>query len=306
MATTARPGPTRRTSRTQRTSSAPRRETIARPSSLEKLRLAHWLSASLALVATGASAIGVFNPGIFRDPPMTAGNAQGTALVILLVAVPALIVSMILEARGSTQGGIVWLGALGYVLYNSVIFSFDAAFTRLFPAYVAMLALALWSLVVLLIQVDTEGLSSRFTPSRNMRMIAVYLVGSAVLFLVTWMRDFVPALIHNTTPDSLDKTLMLSNPIQVMDLSATLPLMILGGIWLWRQRAWGYLLAGTLVVMLTIEALSIAVDQFFGHRHDSTQSLGAVPLMIVFTLIGLWASVTYLREMHNESIEEPE
>ena len=36
------------------------------------------------------SAIAVFNPGIFRDPAMTAGNARGTALVMLVVAVPLL------------------------------------------------------------------------------------------------------------------------------------------------------------------------------------------------------------------------
>ena len=304
MATTARPDPTRRNARSARTTRALRRVTLAQTVSLENLRLAHWLSASLALVAAVGAAIGAFNSGIFRDPPMTAGNAQGTSLVILLVAVPALVVSMMLEARGSARAGIVWLGALGYILYNSILFSFDVAFNRLFPFHVAMLSLALWSLVVLLIQVDTNELRARFTPNRNLRLIAIYLVASAALFLVTWMRDFVPALIHNTSPGSLDKTLMLTNPIQVMDLSATLPLMFLAGIWLWRRQPWGYLLAGLLLVTLTIETLSIAVDQIFGHRHDSTQSLEAVPLMVGLTLIGLYATVVFLRGMRERPTTE--
>jgi hypothetical protein len=45
--------------------------------------------------------MGVFFPGIFRGPAMTLCNARGTALVILVVAVPTLVVSMILAARGS-------------------------------------------------------------------------------------------------------------------------------------------------------------------------------------------------------------
>ena len=67
------------------------------------LRLAYWLSAALAVVALVASAVGVFVLGIFRDPAMTVGNARGTALVILVVAVPTLVVSMILAARGSLR-----------------------------------------------------------------------------------------------------------------------------------------------------------------------------------------------------------
>lgn len=62
--------------------------------------------ASDATTATTARAkdsrsMGVFFPGIFRGPAMTLCNARGTALVILVVAVPTLVVSMILAARGS-------------------------------------------------------------------------------------------------------------------------------------------------------------------------------------------------------------
>ena len=297
MATRTIPGLIRHSPRTVRASNSLQSMTIARPISLEKMRLAHWLSASLAIVATVASAIGAFNAGIFRDPLATVGNAQGTALVILLVAVPTLIVAMIAEAQGSARAGIVWLGALGYILYNSVLFAFDLSFNRLFLAFVAMLALALWSIVVLLIQVDTEATRKRFTPNRTTLLIAAYLVGSAALFLVAWMRDFVPALIHNTSPDSLNQTFMLTNPIQIMDLSVTIPLMVLSGIWLWRRHPWGYLLSGIFLVMLTIETLSVAVDQLFGHYQDSTQSLGAVPLMIALTVIGFLVSMAYFRMM---------
>jgi hypothetical protein len=46
--------------------------------------------------------------------------------------------------------------------------------------------------------------------------------------------------------------------------------------------------------MLTVETLSIAVDQTLGHLHDPSQSLGAVPFMIVLTLIGLTMSCLFL------------
>jgi hypothetical protein len=260
----------------------------------QDLTLAYWLSLALAVVAVAASALGVFFPGIFRDPAMTVGNARGTSVVILVIAVPTLVVSMILTARGSLRAQIVWLGALAYVLYNSVFFAFATTFNVLFLAYVAMFSLALWSLVALLVRVDVDGLRAHFAPSTPVRAIALYLLIIATLFAVVWLRDILPATFANVRPAGLEGTKMLTSPVQVLDLSITLPLCVLAGVWLWQRRSWGYLLAGVLLTMLVIESASIATDQVFGHLHDPTASLGAVPLFVVLTLIGLVPTVALL------------
>ena len=213
----------------------------------QRLTLPVVLSIALVLVAALASGIGVFNPGTFRDPAMTAGNARGTALVVLVVAVPLIAGSLILSARGSARAGVIWLGSLGYVLYNSVLFGFAMTFNRLFLVYVAMFALALWSVVTALMRVDAESLRERFKTSTPVRGIALYLIVVSALTYIAWLRDIVPALVHNTLPSSLDRTVMLANPIEVMDLSISLPLLALAGVWLWRRRAWGYVLAGALL-----------------------------------------------------------
>ncbi len=87
---------------------------------------------------------------------------------------------------------------------------------------------------------------------------------------------------------------MLTSPVHVLDLGFTLPLGIFAAIWLWQRKGWGYVLAGLLLVMLTIETASIAVDQYFGHIHDPSASLDAVPLFVGLTVIGLIVSVAYL------------
>ena len=261
------------------------------------LRQAHLLSGVLAVVALAASAGMALFPGIFRDPAMTVGNARGTALVILIVAVPTLVVSMILAARGSLRAQVVWLGALAYVLYNSVFFAFATTFNVLFLFYVAMFSLSLWSLVALLVRVDADGLRAHFAPSTPVRAIALYLLIIAALFAMTWLKDILPAIVGNTTPASLEGTEMLTSPVQVLDLSITLPLCVLAGVWLWQRRSWGYLLAGVLLVMLVIESLSIATDQLFGHLHDPAAPLGAVPLFVVLTLIGLVPMIVLLRNL---------
>ncbi len=259
------------------------------------------LSGALAVVTLVHSAVGAFFPLIFRDPPMSAGNAQGTDVIILFVALPTLVVSMFLTVRGSLRAQIIWAGVLSYLLYNSVIFAFDVAFNALFLLYIATLSLALWSLVALLVHVDVESIRARFASKLPVRAFAGYLLLISVLFFVTWMRQIVPAQFEPTTPVFLHGTNMLTSPVHVLDLGFTLPLGILGAVWLWQRKSWGYLLAGLMLSMMTIETAGIAVDQFFGHLSDPTASPDAIPLFAALTLIGLVVVIAYLRYLHSES-----
>lgn len=273
------------------------------PSNLlsHNFRSAWRLSGNLAFVTLVQSAVGTFFPIIFRDPPMSAGNAQGTDVVILFVAIPALVASMFLAARGSLRAQIVWAGTLSYLLYNAVLFAFDVAFNSLFLLYVATLSLALWSLAALLVHLDVESIRARFASKMPARAFAGYLLLISVIFFVTWMRQILPALFKSTTPAFLHGTNMLTSPVHVLDLGFTLPLGMLGAVWLWQRKGWGYLLAGLMLSMMTIETASIAVDQFFGHLSDPTASADAVPLFAALTLIGLAVVIAYFRYLRPES-----
>jgi hypothetical protein len=254
-------------------------------------------SAALAIVAAIAGAIGGFLPAVFHDAPVTVGNARGTALVILFVALPVLIASMRLASRGSRRARIVWLGTLAYLAYNSAIFAFGAVFNALFFVYVAMLSLSVWSIVALTSRIDVAEMPSWFHGRLPVRAVGSYLIVTTVAFAGLWLADVVPALVANTAPASLRGTRFITNPIEVLDFAFTIPLSVLGGVWLWRRRPLGYLLAGTFLVMLTIEAVSVATDQWFGHLHDPTQPLGTVPLFVVMTLVGLVPTIAFLRDV---------
>ena len=266
-----------------------------------RLALAYWLSGLLAVVALVASAIGVFYPAVFRDSAVTAGNARGTDLVILVVAIPALVIAMALTARGSLRAQIVWLGALGYILYNAIFFAFAVAFNPLFLVYIVVLSLSLWSLVALLLALDVAKLRAHFTEHLPIRTIALYLLVTTALFALTWLRDIVPALVSNTTPISLHGTKMLTNPIQVVDFAVSFPLTVLAAVWLWQRKAWGYALAGLFLVYGVIEAVSVATDQFFGHLSDPTQSAVMAPVFAVIAIIAVVPLVLYLHCLRRDA-----
>jgi hypothetical protein len=259
------------------------------------MRTALRFSGALAAVAAITTVVAVFFPSVLRDAPMTAGNAQGTALVVLAVALPALLAGMALARRNVLWGQILWLGALAYITYNAVFFAYAVHFNRLFLLNVAMLSLGVWSMVTLLRVIGPEAFRARLAGRIPVRALAGYLLVTTALFTLLWLKDIVPAIAGGTAPVSLKRTGMVTNAIEMTDLAFGFPLTALSAIWLWQRRAWGYVLAGTFLVYGLLESISVSTDQVFGHLRDPQQPLSAVPIFVVLALIGVVPAAMYLR-----------
>ncbi len=264
------------------------------------LSIARRLSLALVVVAGSASLLSFTNWQLFeRDTASIVGNMRGTALTVLLVALPLVLVSMWRAAGGALRARLLWLGGLAYLAYNAVMYCFATHFNALFLLFAAMLALSFWSLLALLrsFDLDRVGRASRGLPRR---VIAGYLLLCTLLFAALWLRSILPASLDNAMPPELVEMGLAQNPVWVLDFAFTFPLMVVGSLWLLRGRPWGSVIAGMMVIMLTIETASIGVDQVFGHLHDPGAPLDAVPVMIVFTIAGLGMTLLFLRRLDED------
>jgi hypothetical protein len=264
------------------------------------MRAAYWISGSLTVVAAVAAAATFFIPGVLRGPAVMNGSARGTALVVLCVAVPVLALSMAIARRGSVRMLVTWLGAVGYLLYNAVLFLTATPFNSLFLLYTAMFALATWAAAVVLHGTDVHAFAARFGAQLPVRGLAAYLWVVAALNALAWLVRVVPALFSGEPPEFLAGTGLTTNPIYVQDLAFWVPLMIVAAVWLWRRQAWGYLLAGALLTMGVIESVGIAVDQAFGHAADPASSVASaamVPVFAVLAVVELAALLVYHRHL---------
>ncbi len=261
-------------------------------------------SSALAAVTAVTTAIAVFFPGVFRDTAMTAGNARGTALVLLVIALPALLAGMTLARHRVLWGRVLWLGALAYITYNAVFFAYAVHFNRLFLLNVAMLSLGVWSIVSLVREIQPLSFQARLAGRLPVGFIAGYLLITTALFTLLWLKDILPAVIGGMAPVSLERSGMVTNAIEMTDLAFGFPLTALAAVWLWQRRAWGYVLAGVFLVYGLLESISVATDQFFGHLSDPQQPLSAIPIFIVLALIGLLPTALYLRGFRRSTQEE--
>jgi len=259
-----------------------------------------WLSGMLLLLASVASGLTFFAEGILSGTAAMNGSARGTAVVFLVVTIPVMAVSMGLAAGGSTSALVGWLGALGVTAYNAQMFLYATPFNQLFLLDVAMLALAIWSIISLQSGGTVALLAGQVDRSMPVRWISGYLILIALLNALLWLATIVPAVTSDSPGSFLDGTGLLTNPVFVQDLAIWLPLAAVGAVWLWNRKPWGFTVAGGVLVMWVIESISVAADQWFGSQADPGSTVvaaGMVPAFGVLALVGLLPLVVFLRHV---------
>jgi hypothetical protein len=133
-------------------------------------------------------------------------------------------------------------GLLPYFFYVYLMYATMMAFNELFLVYVAIFALCGVACLLNLAQIEVRRLPTRRAASLPRRVSAVYMILLAAMLVVLWMGRIVPILATNRFPAELAGLTTLEP--QALDLGLIVPLLLAGGILLWRRSAWGYFLAG--------------------------------------------------------------
>jgi hypothetical protein len=61
-----------------------------------------------------------------------------------------------------------------------------------------------------------------------------------------------------------------------------------------RRRSWGILLSGMLLVFLVLEAVSVAVDQWFGRRADPSVPMAVIATFAALAVVGAVPMLVFL------------
>ncbi len=256
------------------------------------------MSALLGVVSALAAAGTAFIPDILSGTAVMNGSARGTALVVLFVAVPALAGSMRAAHRGSTRGLALWVGVVGYLTYNAVMFCIATPFNPLFPLYVAMLSLSIFLLAGLAVHAAAVG--RQLSAGRCPKWVAVYIGVIVVLNSLLWLRGVTTAVLADEPTSFLAGSGLTTNPVYVQDLAFWLPVMAWLAYGLAKKRRDRLVLVAGGLVFWVIEGISVAVDQWMGYRADPTTdwaTAGAAWLFVATTIVGLVPAWAVLREL---------
>lgn len=231
---------------------------------------------------------------VLNGPPVMNGSVRGTALTMLVVALPALVLGLLTAEREPVRGRAVLVGALAYITYNGMLFVYATPFNQLFLAYVALFGLALWTLVSSLVDPLPAVEAGPRLPARG---IAAFILTVGGLNAAAWLMFVVPDL-GEDPPGFLDGTGLTTNPIYVQDLAVWVPALAIVAVLLWRHRPAGVFLAGAGLVFWLVEAIGVAVDQWFGHRaapDSDVATLGGAVMFAVLAAVTVVPLVLWLR-----------
>ena len=250
------------------------------------------LSGLLAAVTAAATVSALAMPDLLHGPAVMVGSMRGTALVVLVLALPILTMGMADARRGGLLGLVAWIGSIAFIAYQAWMFLFGLPFNGLFLVYVAMFAFGFWGLVTLLVRVPAERYAPSFPPTLRARPLAGWMIVSCLAFYALWLRNVVPGLVDSAAPAFLEGTGMVTPTNYVLDMALFLPFTIGVAVALWRRTPWGLVVGGAMLLMLVLESVAIAADQWAGSAADPDSpvaSAAATPMFLVIAAIGLAA-----------------
>ena len=233
--------------------------------------------------------VGLAFRGEYRDVDWITTTWFGNDGVTLLLACPLLAGALLASARGSLRGLLVWLGLLGYALYNYAFYLFGASLNAFFPLYLVLFVLAGITLILALAALPIDRVVSGFRERTPVRIIGFGYAGIAVLLSLVWLGLWA-AYVFAGRP--LPVELAAFQVVAVLDLALMVPALLGGGLLLWRRRRWGFVVAAIAGVQGTLYLVVLSVNSLLLIRAGLAEAPGELPIwggLFLVTLALTWA-----------------
>jgi len=249
-----------------------------------------WSTIAIALLVALTAVAGIFWPATYgRETLYQKAGGIGSDLVDLFLAVPVLLISGIRGYRGSVPARLVWLGTLGYLLYNLPLYAFGVHFNALFLVYCATLSLCLYATVFSVPFIPLEQTAQTYNPRAPRKTVGIVFLVLALLFAAFDLSEIIPAILAGRVPKSAIQTNTPVNFVHVLDLTFLLPALCIAAFLLFRRKASGYALAPALLALLAIMNIELAVLMVVMARMGCFGM--SYPMIISFVVLGVGSTI---------------
>lgn len=251
------------------------------------------LTAVLAVLAAAAALTGLLYPVVYRETDWVVPQNRGLDLLTVMVAMLLLPIAAY-GRRGSHRAVLLWSGLVGYVWYAYVGASFSYRFNELFLVYVACFSLSSASLIAILASLNAERVQRSFGEHVPRTAVCAFLVAMASLLAMLWLSQVLSFLRSGTLPALIVKAEAPTNFVFVLDLGVVVPVSILAAILLWRDRPWGYVLSGIMLVKAATMGLALLSMTAFAHSAGQPVEAGLAVLWLAIAMGGVAMSTWFL------------
>jgi hypothetical protein len=197
------------------------------------LRLGYLFSLLIALLTAIASISSILFPGLIYPTAEAQHAFLANDVVNLFIGLPILLLSMWLTRRAKLIGLLFWPGALFYGLYNYLVNLFSVPLTVMYPVYLVIVTLSIYTIIGLVAGIDGEAIKERLAGHVPRRLAGGVLIAFGTIFALRVIWVMVSAIAGQTSIAGSELGLLVADFI----FSGAL---LIGGILLWRRQALGY------------------------------------------------------------------
>jgi hypothetical protein len=260
---------------------------------LKQARLLIGLALVMTLALAIASYYGAFVSATYaRDSASMGAQGMGQDMFDLFVVVPLLMISLAFTLRDNRIAFFLFSGTVLYVLYSYVIYAFGVHFNSLFLLYCVLLGTSLYSFLLAVFKLKGMQVQRWFGDRAPIRATGVYLIVTALLFYLLWLKDVVPAIVNNSLPATVADNGLLVNPVHVLDIAVALPGLVITAVLLLRKHELGYIFAPILLVFTVLLALALIAMVIVLKVRGISEDISVAGIFVILAAIS--AALLYL------------
>jgi hypothetical protein len=258
------------------------------------------LTRFLAGLMTAQALAGVAFAEHYRDAEPIRTTWFGNDWVTMVLAVPLMLAGLARAGGGSIRGLLLWLGMLAYGVYNYAFYLFGAALNVFFPLYVLLLVVSVVALILALASLDVAAVAMSFSPATPARTIGGSLTGIGIGLASVWIAMWAAHVFGGRPTPVHPEAFKI---VAALDLALMMPALVAGGILLWRQRAWGYVIASLSSIQGALYLLVLSVNSAVAIRRGLANAPGELPVWgTLFAVTGVIAFVLLANVRRGQSV----
>ena len=248
---------------------------------LSRVSVPALLSALAGLLVVVCVVTPVLAPSMYEGlaEQLVAGTRGQDVMALALVPVAGWAAGA--TRRGSLVGPVAWVAVLAFWAYGYALLAFGMLATPLYPAYIAVLALSVFALLLVGSGVQTTRYTDRLAGAPAWPSITVLSLTVGLLAPV-WVILMVGGIRDGQMPETAN--------VFVLDLGFIFPTMVTAIVGLVRRRDSAWPLAISLVILTAVMLGSLVVADGIAALSDVTAD--PLPLVIVFAALAAAAVAT--------------
>lgn len=233
------------------------------------------------------SLTGLLYQHLYRDVPWVKLTWLGNDLVTLIIVVPILFISILRVKNQSQRAMMLWLGTIGYGIYNYAFYLFGASLNMFFPLYVLAFVVSIITIIISLSNRSIGYFIDGFKNQTPVRAIGAYYVFVALCLSMVWLGMWF-AYIFYGQPTPVDTEAF--KLVAALDTTIMVPSLLVGGVFLWKRNRWGFVISCIAGVQSSLYLLVLTINSGLSILQGFGKWPGELPIWGTLLLLTILAT----------------